>query len=58
MWSKADESKVGLTVHPNHINLHMGKQEVGFTDTGDLTQVFEKSATDPKPNLLKCKKHF
>ena len=42
-------------IRPNHIALHVGKQAVHSAEVGALDPVFEKSAIEPKPNLLKCK---
>ena len=42
-------------VHPNYIALHGGKQGTPSTEGKALFPVFEKSETESKPNLLRCK---
>ena len=44
------------TAHPNCIDLYMDKQVARSTDIETLASVFEKSPTEPKLNLIRCKK--
>ena len=41
---------------PNHIALHVGQKGVHPAEIGALASVFEKSATELKQKLLKCKR--
>ena len=41
--------------NPNCIAFHWGKQGVHSAVVGAQTPVLEKSATEPKPNSLRCK---
>ena len=36
----------------NSNQIHMCQQKAGSTEVGTLAPMFEKSATEPKPNLL------
>ena len=42
-------------VRPDRTTLDAGKQKVFSADFTALALVFEKSAPDAKPNLLRCK---
>ena len=42
--------------NPNRMALHVSKQGERSAEVGALTSVFEKTATESQPNLLKCKK--
>ena len=56
---KKSQQKITLTLFqttcPNRIAFCVGKQGVCSTEGGALAQVFEKSATEPKPKLFRCK---
>ena len=47
-------NKTIMTI-PNLITLHVCKQGAHSAEVGILAPVFEKSDTEPKPNLFRCK---
>ena len=44
-----------MTIRPKSIALQADKLRKRASDAGALASVFEKSALQPKPNLLRCK---